>query len=168
MIDFGKIADLELCKKLRIEGYSKPTEYYWQEKDLPYVKSGLKRMKDGKKINHNKYEDFFFSAPTKQEAIDWLIGKKIKYDSSVVLHLGPGNINWDKEKAISGKNYCGYCTGSPPDASCNSSCFKESYTPDFQKNREDHVNSNIKNLSRKLRAYREEKKLLKSKNDSNE
>ncbi len=51
-------------------------------------------------------------------------------------------IDWTKETS-GGKNYCGYCTGSPPDASCNGSCFKESYTPDFQKNREDQIKRKI-------------------------
>lgn len=87
MIDVEKIADIELCKKLREEGYSKPTEYFWQDKDLPYLPAGLRKMKEGKKINHNNYDDFLFSAPTKQEAVEWLIGKKMFYESSTVMLL---------------------------------------------------------------------------------
>lgn len=86
--DFENISDIDLCKRLREEGYSKPTEYFWQDKDLPFLPAGLRKMKEGKKINHNKYDDFIFSAPTKQEAIDWLIGKKMFYESSVVISLG--------------------------------------------------------------------------------
>jgi len=35
--------DLELAKKLKVEGYSKPCEYFWQDCDLPFSPSGLKK-----------------------------------------------------------------------------------------------------------------------------
>lgn len=52
-------------------------------------------------------------------------------------------IDWAKETS-GGKNYCGYCTGTPVDgtATCNGTCFKES-SPDFKENREDQVKRKI-------------------------
>ena len=35
--------DLELAKKLKVEGYSKPCEYFWQDCYLPFSPSGLKK-----------------------------------------------------------------------------------------------------------------------------
>ncbi len=82
-----EIVDLELAKLLKKEGYTKPCEYYWQDKDLSYSAKGLKNTKNGKKMNHNKYDDFIYSAPLINEALDWLIGKNIKYPSSIIIHL---------------------------------------------------------------------------------
>ena len=70
--------DLELAKKLKVEGYSKPCEYFWQEKDLTFSPSGLKKTKAGKKMNHNIYDDFIYSAPPLGEAISWIRNKKIE------------------------------------------------------------------------------------------
>ena len=80
--------DLELAKRLKEEGYSKPCEYFWQDRDLSFSPSGLKKTKNGKKMNHNKYDDFIYSAPPLGEAISWLHGKKIEYPSSIVIKLG--------------------------------------------------------------------------------
>tara|TARA_Y100001937_G_C6908380_1_gene236455 strand:- start:60 stop:350 length:291 start_codon:yes stop_codon:yes gene_type:complete len=79
--------DLELAKRLKEEGYSKPCEYYWQDRDLPFSLSGLKATKNGEKINHNRYDDFIYSAPPLSEAIFWLHGKNIEYPSSIVIKL---------------------------------------------------------------------------------
>lgn len=68
--------NLELAKKLKSEGYSKPCEFYWQGKDYPYSPSGLKKIKANKrKVNHNRFDDFY-SAPMMSEAVSWLHGKK--------------------------------------------------------------------------------------------
>lgn len=83
-----QLVDLELAKILKKEGYSKPCEYFWQDRDLSFSLSGLKKTKNGKKMNHNKYDDFIYSAPSLGEAISWLHGKKIEYPSSVVIKLG--------------------------------------------------------------------------------
>lgn len=74
-----QIVDLELAKRLKEEGYSKPCEYFWLDKDLPYLPSGLKKTKNGKKMNHNKYNDFVYSAPLHSEAISWLHEKNTQY-----------------------------------------------------------------------------------------
>jgi hypothetical protein len=84
----NNLVDLELAKRLKSEGYTKPTEFYWQDKDLSFVKSGLKCTKNGEKMNHNKYDDFIYSAPTILEAVEWLHGKNMKYESSIVIELG--------------------------------------------------------------------------------
>ena len=86
-----KIVDLEFAKRLKAEGYSKPTEYYWQDKDLSFVKKGLKKTKNGEKMNHNEYDEFIYSAPTLREGVEWLHGKSIQYESSIVINLGPKN-----------------------------------------------------------------------------
>jgi len=86
-----KIVDLEFAKRLKAEGYSKPTEYYWQDKDLPFVKKGLKRNKHGEKINNNEFDEFIYSAPTLREGVEWLHGKSIQYESTLVINLGPKN-----------------------------------------------------------------------------
>ena len=62
-------------------------------------------------------------------------------------------IDWDKETS-GGKNYCGYCTGSPPDASCTGSCFQESYTDDWEKNRKDQINRKAHYHKYKLMQYK--------------
>lgn len=72
------ICNLELAKRLKAEGYSKPTEYYYQDKNLSYSKEGLKCTKNGEKINHNNYDDFIYSAPTTREAVEWLNGKNVQ------------------------------------------------------------------------------------------
>ncbi len=79
---------LELAKRLKLEGYSKPTLFYYQDKDLPYSKSGLKRVKNNDELNHNKYDEFIYSAPIMQDGIDWLIGKNIKYGASIIIKFG--------------------------------------------------------------------------------
>lgn len=84
-----KIVDLEFAKRLKAEGYSKPTEYYWLDKDLPFVEKGLKKTKNGEKINHNKYDDYIYSAPTIREGVEWIHGKNMHYESSIVLKMGP-------------------------------------------------------------------------------
>jgi len=35
--------NLELAKRLKNEGYSKPCEYFYQDLDLPYSTMGLKK-----------------------------------------------------------------------------------------------------------------------------
>lgn len=65
----------ELSKLLKEEGYSKPCEYFWQDRDLSFSPSGLKKTKNGKKMNHNKYDDFIYSAPTIAEVVMWLYEK---------------------------------------------------------------------------------------------
>jgi hypothetical protein len=67
--------NLELAKILKKEGYKKTCEFYWQDRDLSFSISGLKKTKNGKKMNHNKYDDFIYSAPLFGEAISWIYRK---------------------------------------------------------------------------------------------
>lgn len=88
MIQTENIVDLELAKRLKTEGYHKPTEYYWLDRDLPFCPRGLKKTKNGKKMNHNKFDEFIYSAPSIKEAVDFLLGKKMYYESSVIIKIG--------------------------------------------------------------------------------
>jgi len=83
--------DLEFAKRLKAEGYSKPCEYYWQDRVLSFSPSGLKKTKNGQKINHNQYDDFIYSAPSVREGVEYLHGKAMYYESSIVIKLGPKN-----------------------------------------------------------------------------
>lgn len=85
------IVDLEFAKRLKAEGYHKPCEHYWLDKDLSFVKKGLKKTKNGKKMNHNKYDDFIYSAPTVNEGVMYLMGKNMRYESTMVIKLSPTN-----------------------------------------------------------------------------
>ena len=68
-----ELVDIETSKKLKKLGFNKPTYCYYLDKDLPYVKKGIYRVKFGKRRrNHNKYDDFIYSLPTKIEAEKWL------------------------------------------------------------------------------------------------
>ena len=86
-----KPVDLELAKKLKAEGYSRPCNAYWLDTDLPFCEKGLKRMKNSEEINHNEYDEFIYSAPPQSEAISWLVGKRIQFESSLTLKLGKRN-----------------------------------------------------------------------------
>ena len=70
-IDLDKPVSLEIAKQLKLEGFSIPTEYYHQEINLPFCKGGLKRNKNGKLLNNNRYDDFIYSAPTEKEYLEW-------------------------------------------------------------------------------------------------
>jgi hypothetical protein len=69
-----RIVSLEEAKKIKAEGFKRPTEFYYQDIELPYSPAGLKKMKNGKRLNHNKFHDFIYSAPTYS---DFLKFKKI-------------------------------------------------------------------------------------------
>jgi len=67
------VVDLNTSKYLKSVGYNKPSHWYWLDKDLSFVEKGLKRVKIHKRrMNHNKYDEFIYSAPTKNEVINWL------------------------------------------------------------------------------------------------
>lgn len=72
------VVDLQTAKKIKELGFCEPTYWYWQDKDLPFVEHGLKRVKyKSKRMNHNMYDDFIYSAPTRDELNDWLKKQKI-------------------------------------------------------------------------------------------
>ena len=67
------VVDLETGKELKKIGFNKPTHHYWQDKTLPYVEKGLKRVKyKQRRRNHNKYDEWIYSAPTRDEVYYWL------------------------------------------------------------------------------------------------
>lgn len=67
-----EIINLEGAKLLKHLGYNKPSHWYWQDKTLPYVEKGLKRVKyKQRRRNHNKYDEWIYSAPTMDEVIKW-------------------------------------------------------------------------------------------------
>lgn len=70
--DVSKIVSLEQAKVLKENGYCEPTECYYQFKDIPYSTAGLKFGKNGKKINHNQFDDFIYSAPTIKEYLTFI------------------------------------------------------------------------------------------------
>lgn len=63
-----RIVNLRLAKILKADGFDYPTEYYYQDEFLPYSDRGLKHMKNGKKMDHNKYESYIYSMPTYEQA----------------------------------------------------------------------------------------------------
>ena len=71
-VDAEEIINLEGAKLLKHLGYNKPSHWYWQDKTLPYVEKGLKRVKyKQRRRNHNKYDEWIYSAPTMDEVIKW-------------------------------------------------------------------------------------------------
>lgn len=81
------IVDLELAKKLKAEGYKKPCTYFWQDRDLSYSPRGLKWCKNGKKLNHNRFDDFIYSAPTVKEAMTYLLNKILSTSKQLLSNL---------------------------------------------------------------------------------
>lgn len=71
-IENQDIVDLKTAKRLKELGFNKPTHWYWLDKDLQFVDKGLKRVKEGKRrMNHNKFDEFIYSAPSRKETLDW-------------------------------------------------------------------------------------------------
>lgn len=72
-IDQVDVVDLNTAKYIKEQGFNKPTHYYYVDGNVPYVQNGLKRVKlNQRRMNHNKYDDFIYSAPTKQECVRWV------------------------------------------------------------------------------------------------
>ena len=73
-LDGSNIVTLETAKKLKASGFDVPTYHYYLDKDLPFVSKGLHRVKlDDKRMNHNKYDEFIYSAPDSDELKNWKI-----------------------------------------------------------------------------------------------
>lgn len=72
--DTSNLVDLETAKLLKSLGYDKPTFFYHLGKDLPWgITKGIHRVKlRDRRMNHNRYDEFVYSAPTKKEATNWL------------------------------------------------------------------------------------------------
>lgn len=69
-VDIG-VVSLAMAENMKKMGFNGETEYFYQTKDVPYVKQGLKRVKDSGKMNHNIYDDFICSAPLIEDAFHW-------------------------------------------------------------------------------------------------
>lgn len=67
------ITDLNSSKHIKSLGFNLKTNHYWLDKDLPFVKKGLKYSE--KLINHNRYDSFIYSAPTQEVILKWLKNK---------------------------------------------------------------------------------------------
>jgi len=67
------VVDLETAKYIKKLGFDKPTHWYWQDKKLTFVERGLKRVKyKQRRMNHNKYDEWIYSAPTRDELVRWI------------------------------------------------------------------------------------------------
>ena len=67
-LELADVVDLESAKKLKCLGFVEPTHWYYVDSDnIPFVAPGLKRVKYDREqpINHNEYDDFIYSAPTR-------------------------------------------------------------------------------------------------------
>ena len=64
-------------------------------------------------------------------------------------------IDWKKE--TTGKNYCGYCAGSPPSANCDGSCFTHNNYSDevIKKNKIDHILIKLKEIPEEIESLRQ-------------
>ena len=69
------VVSLETAKILKQKGYNAPCKYYYQTKDLPFSKSGLKWCKNDGVLNHNGYNDFIYSAPFIADYVDSVYNK---------------------------------------------------------------------------------------------
>lgn len=75
--DNATVVTLESAKKLKEDGFDLPTHYYYLDQEILRIEKGLKRVKAGKRrMNHNKYDSFIYSAPTKEELKKWNTKKK--------------------------------------------------------------------------------------------
>lgn len=66
------VVSLEIAKEIKAEGFNLPTYFYYLDKDMSFNEKGLKRVKLGKRrMNHNKFDEFIYSAPTLEEYNKW-------------------------------------------------------------------------------------------------
>lgn len=77
-----EVVNLAIAKQLKERGFSTPTEYYYLDRDLPFVDQGLKCTKNNEKINHNQYDEFIYSAPTFDQTVEWLKTQIINISNS--------------------------------------------------------------------------------------
>jgi len=67
------LVDLETAKLLKQSGFNMTCEFFYLDKDMPYTSKGLHKTKKDKKMNHNKFGDFIYSAPTKKQTYSWVL-----------------------------------------------------------------------------------------------
>lgn len=56
---------LEQAKLLKSLGYKKPCYFYYVDTDVPYVPRGMRNSE--RRMNHNRYDNFVYSAPDKND-----------------------------------------------------------------------------------------------------
>ena len=67
--EYYGVVSLEEAKNLKADGFNKPCECFYVDKhDIPCIKLGLHMVSlNDRKMNHNKYDHFIFSAPYRHE-----------------------------------------------------------------------------------------------------
>lgn len=66
------VVSLEVAKLLKSRGFTKKCKFFYQDIDLPYSPKGLKHCKNGLTLNHNKYDECIYSAPSIKQYNNWL------------------------------------------------------------------------------------------------
>lgn len=105
-IDLGDvIVDFNTAVELKKKGFDVPTHLFYQAIDLPNLPSGLRAMKENATLNHNKFDDFLFSAPTYKQATAWLMNlveiwdfKEFDSQDWASMHDCIVNATWDDSK----------------------------------------------------------------------
>ena len=98
---------LEIAKQIKKEGFNKPTIYFYLDKDLAYCTRGLNKVKENeRKMNHNRFDEFVYSAPFEKDYLTWRkqqgkkLGKKIVDSLETVYKTSPAS-----SKEIDAYNY---------------------------------------------------------------
>ena len=71
-LDEDAPVNLETAKYLKEKGFNKTCEFFYLTKEMSFVNSGLKITKNGKKMNHNRFDEFIYSAPLVKDAKKYL------------------------------------------------------------------------------------------------
>lgn len=79
-VEIDSIVDIDTAKRLRAQGFDQPTNLFYQDIDLPNLPAGLRAMKGDDELNHNAFDEFLFSAPTKEVAVKWLLNLVEDYE----------------------------------------------------------------------------------------
>lgn len=67
------VVDLATAKYIKTLGYNIPSYWYWRDGTIPFVKNGLFRIKyKSRRMNHNRYDEWIYSAPTRDEVMKWI------------------------------------------------------------------------------------------------
>jgi len=69
---YNSPVDFFTAVEIKAAGYSIPCEYFYLDKEMSFVKRGLKVTKNGRRMNHNRFDEFTYSAPTVKEYNLWL------------------------------------------------------------------------------------------------
>lgn len=102
--NINEIVDLQTARILKKKGFNVPTKYFYLEKEVDNLESGLRVMREGVE-NHNQHEDFLFSAPTYKEATEWFISLTDEWELRDFdshdwdsMHDCIFNASWDETK----------------------------------------------------------------------